>query len=56
MDFQSVSQFADRDTDAASTEIVAFFDQTGALRIAEQPLNLAFFRSVALLNFAGADF
>ena len=56
MDFQSISQFADRNADAAGAEVVAFFDQTGALRIAEQPLNLAFFRSVALLDFAGADF
>ena len=54
VDLQTVGQFADRNGNAACTEVVAAFDHLCHSGIAEQTLEFAFFRSVTLLDFCTA--
>ncbi len=49
-----VGQLADGDGHAAGAEVVAALDQAGGLGVAEQALELALLRGVALLDFGPA--
>ena len=53
---QAVREFADGDGYAACAEVVASEDQLRSLGIAEEPLQLSFFRRVSLLDFRAACF
>ena len=53
VDLQRRSNFADRHRDTACAKVVADFDFAGQLRVAEQALDLALGRGVALLDFGG---
>ena len=49
IDVQSVGQLADSDADTAGAEVVGLLDEPRYLRTPEQPLQLAFLGSIALL-------
>ena len=51
VDEQTIAQLANGNRNAASAEVVASLDKTACLTATEQALNLAFYRSVALLHF-----
>ena len=53
IDPQPVRQLADRDGDAAGTEVVAALDEFGHLTVTEQTLQLSLLRSIALLDLTG---
>ena len=53
VDVERGGNLADRDRHAAGAEVVADFDLLGEFRIAEQALDLALGRGVALLDFGG---
>ena len=54
INFQSVCQLADSNRNATCTKVVASFDHAGHIAVAEQALNLSFFRWVALLHLCAA--
>ena len=56
VDLEAVGQLADGDRNAACTEIVAALDHAAGLGVAEQALDLALDRRVALLHFRAARF
>ena len=51
IDFETFSQFADSNSHAAGSEVVATFDEFRRVGISEEPLNFSFSRWIALLNF-----
>ena len=53
---QAVGQLADRHGHATRAEVVAALDQTAGIAAAEQTLQLALHRSVALLHFGAVEF
>ena len=53
---EAVGQLAAGHGHAAGAEVVAALDEAGHFAVAEQPLQLAFFRGVALLHFRAAAF
>ena len=56
VDVQAVRQLADGDRHAARAEVVAAADHAGDVAIAEQALDLALLRRVALLDLCAAGF
>ncbi|CDC74355.1 unknown [Candidatus Colimorpha enterica] len=56
VDMQPVGKLSDRDRNTAGSEIVAPLDKKRRLRVAEQPLELSFDRSISLLDFSPAAF
>ena len=54
VDVQALGQLADGDGHAAGAEVVAALDEAGGLGVAEQALELALLRGVALLDFGPA--
>ena len=54
VDEQAVCQLADCNADAACAEVVAALDHAACVATAEQALDLAFYRGVALLYFRAA--
>ena len=56
IDFQTVRQFTDGHTDTTSSKIIGFFNQTGHMTIAEEPLNLALLDGIPLLHLSASRF
>ena len=56
VDVQTVSQLADGNGYTARTEVVAAANHAGDIAVAEQALNLALFRRIALLDLCTAGF
>ena len=51
VDVQPIGQLAHGDADAAGAEVIGLLDHAGRFRIAEQALQLALDRRIALLHF-----
>jgi len=54
IDLKAVSQLAYGNADSARSEVVASLDHSCSNAVAEEPLNLALLRRVALLNLSAA--
>ena len=56
INFKTVSQFTNSHTDAASTKVIWFLDETSDITIAEKTLNFTFFNGIPFLNFCASCF